>query len=412
MKKRLLTLGLALTFLLSLTACASQKIQAEELTAGVHTGNHSGAMDFDGPETLLVNDFAVRLFQQTMAEGENTLLSPISVLSALAMAANGAQGETLTQIEEVFGLSVPELNNYLYCWEACLENYKATVNWANSLWIKTGTIQVEEDFLRSCIQWYNAEVYEAPFDQTTVKDLNLWVEEHTDGMIKEMVSEFSSDTVLCLVNALAFDAEWERIYYDYQVQEDYFTREDGTRQEGTFMYSDEDYYWEDDLSTGVMKYYEGDVYAFVGLLPKEGVTLEEYVDTLTGESVHGMLTGFQNAEVSTKLPKFRTETTADLITVLQSMGMSDIFDPALADLSGMGSTSTGMLYINQVLHKTFINVDEKGTQAGAATMVAAGEGAEAPHEVKQVHLDRPFLYMIVDTRNHIPLFIGTMTDIT
>ena len=108
MKKRLLTLGLALTFLLSLTACASQEIQAEELTAGVHTGNPSGAMDFDGPETLLVNDFAVRLFQQTMAEGENTLLSPISVVSALAMAANGAQGETLTQIEEVFGLSVPE----------------------------------------------------------------------------------------------------------------------------------------------------------------------------------------------------------------------------------------------------------------------------------------------------------------
>ena len=90
--------------------------------------------------------------------------------------------------------------------------------------------------------------------------------------------------------------------------------------------------------------------------------------------------------------------------------MKDIFDPALADLSAMGSTSTGMLYINQVLHKTFINVDEKGTQAGAATMVAAGDGAEAPHEVKQVHLDRPFLYMIVDTRKNIPLFMGTFTD--
>ena len=176
------------------------------------------------------------------------------------------------------------------------------------------------------------------------------------------------------------------------------------------MYSDEEYYWEDDLSTGVMKYYEGDVYAFVGLLPKEGVTLERYVESLSGEALKIILTGFQNAEVSTKLPKFRAETTADLIPVLQRMGMKDIFDPALADLSAMGSTSTGMLYINQVLHKTFINVDEKGTQAGAATMVAAGDGAEAPHEVKQVHLDRPFLYMIVDTRKNIPLFMGTFTD--
>ena len=277
MKKRLLTLGLALTFLLSLTACASQEIQAEELTAGVHTGNPSGAMDFDGPETLLVNDFAVRLFQQTTAEGENTLLSPISVLSALAMAGNGAQSETLAQMEEVFGLSVPELNSWLHAWMVCLENYEATVKTANSLWLKTDAIRVEEDFLQSCIQWYYAEVYEAPFDQTTVKDLNLWVEENTNGMIKDMVSEISSDTVLCLVNALAFDAEWERIYYDFQVQEDFFTREDGIRREGTFMYSDEEYYWEDDLSTGVMKYYEGDVYAFVGLLPKEGVTLERYV---------------------------------------------------------------------------------------------------------------------------------------
>ena len=410
MKKRLLALGLALTFLLSLTACASQEIQAEELTAGVHTENHSGAMDFDGPETLLVNDFAVRLFQQTMAEGENTLLSPISVLSALAMAANGAQGETLTQMEEAFGLSVPALNNYMYCWETCLENYKATVKWANSLWLKTDSIQVEENFLQSCIQWYEAEVYEAPFDQTTGKDLNLWVEENTDGMIKDMISELSSDTVLCLVNTLAFDAEWKHIYYDFQVKEDVFTQEDGTRQEGEFMYSDEEYYWEDEFATGVMKYYEGDVYAFVGLLPKEGVNLEEYVESLSGEALKTILTGFQNAEVSTKLPKFRTETTADLIPILQSMGMIDLFDPVLADLSGMGSTSTGMLYINQVLHKTFINVDEKGTQAGAATMVAAGDGAEAPHEVKQVHLDRPFLYMIVDTRKNLPLFIGTMTD--
>ncbi|MBR2490752.1 MAG: serpin family protein, partial [Ruminiclostridium sp.] len=377
MKRRLLAFGLALLLLFSLTACASQEIQAEELTAGVHTGSHSGAMDFDGPETQLVNDFAVRIFLQTMEEGKNTLLSPISVLSALAMAANGARGETLAQMEEAFGLSVPELNSWLHEWMVCLENYEATVKAANSLWLKTEALRVEEDFLRSCINWYEAQVYEAPFDQTTVEDMNLWVEENTDGMIKDMVSELSSDTVLCLVNALAFDAEWERIYYDFQVEEDFFTREDGTRQEGTFMYSDEDYYWEDDLSTGVMKYYEGDVYAFVGLLPKEGVSLAEYVDSLTGESVHGMLTGFRSAVVSTKLPKFRTETTADLIPVLQSMGMNDIFDPALADLSGMGSTSTRMLYLNQVLHKTFISVDEKGTQAGAATMVAAGEGAEA-----------------------------------
>lgn len=411
MKRRLLALGLMLTLLLCLSGCASHTIQAEKLTAGVTVAPFTNAVDFDSPDTVLVNDFAVRLFQQTIMEGENTMLSPVSVLSALAMTANGATGETLAQMEEVFGLSVPELNSWLHAWMVCLENYEADVKSANSLWLKTDSVEVEEDFLQNCINWYEAEVYEAPFDQTTVKDLNLWVEEKTDGMIKDMVGELPSDTVLCLVNALAFDAEWEHIYYDFQVEEDVFTQEDGTQQEGEFMYSDEEYYWEDEFATGVMKYYEGDVYAFVGLLPKDGVTLEEYVESLSGEALKTILTGFQNAEVSTKIPKIHTETTADLIPILQSMGMIDLFDPAVADLSGMGSTSTGMLYINQVLHKTFINVDEKGTQAGVATMVAAGDGAEAPHEVKQVHLDRPFLYMIVDTRKNIPLFMGTLTGI-
>ena len=160
-----------------------------------------------------------------------------------------------------------------------------------------------------------------------------------------------------------------------------------------------------------MKYYDDEVYAFVALLPKEGVTLAEYVDSLTGEKLQENITGFASAVVQTKLPKFQSETTADLNQVLQEMGMTDLFVPALADLSGMGTTSTGILYVDQVLHKTFLNVDERGTQAGAATLVEAGEGAAMPQDIKQVDLDRPFLYMIVDTRKNVPLFIGSLADL-
>lgn len=410
MKHKLLVLGLGLTLLLGLSSC-SQEIQAEELTAGVSVESFSNVTEFDGPETPLVTDFSVRLFQQTMKDGENTLLSPISVLSALAMTANGAEGETLKQMEEVFGLSVQDLNSYLRGWKDAVENYGATVKVANSAWFRTDGILVEEDFLQSCIKWYDAEVYQAPFDKSTVKDVNLWVEENTNGMIENMVSQLPSDTVLCLVNALAFDAQWKTIYYDHQVGEDIFTREDGTKQEGEFMYSREDLYWEDETSTGVMKYYDDEVYAFVALLPKEGATLAEYVDSLTGEKLQEIITGFASAVVQTKLPKFQSETTADLNQVLMDMGMADVFDPDLADLSGIGTTSTGMLYVDQVLHKTFLNVDERGTQAGAATLVEAGEGAAMPQDIKQVDLDRPFLYMIVDTRKNVPLFIGTLADL-
>ena len=98
--------------------------------------------------------------------------------------------------------------------------------------------------------------------------------------------------------------------------------------------------------------------------------------------------------------------------ILQTLGMTDAFDPEQADLSGIGETSTGLLYINQVLHKTYIAMDEQGTKAGAATVVATGEGAAPPTEVKTVYLDRPFLYLIVDREAGLPVFMGTVMDIT
>ncbi|MDO4516338.1 MAG: serpin family protein [Bacillota bacterium] len=414
MKQRILTLGLCLALTLSLVGCGSQ-VLAEDLMAGIQVETPPVSVEAKDREAgaLAVTSFGVNLFRESMEEGENTLVSPLSVLCALAMTANGARGETLAQMETLFGIPIEELNESLYAYTQSLplgQTYQLDL--ANSLWIRDdGSIQVEEEFLRTNAAWYDAGVYQAPFDQSTVKDINVWVRENTHGMIQGVLDHIPDDTVLYLVNTLAFDAEWQSIYYDFQVQEGVFTREDGTERDVEMMYSDEYAYLEDAGAVGVMKNYADAAYAFVALLPKEGVSLSDYVASLTGEGLRAMLSGVQDTKVETAIPKFQSEYAVELKEILQTLGMTDAFDPGQADLSGVGETSTGLLYINQVLHKTYISVDERGTKAGAATVVAEGAGAAPPTEVKTVYLDRPFLYLIVDREAGLPVFMGTVTDI-
>lgn len=411
MKKRILALLLALTALL-LSACGGM-FQAQDLMAGIQSQPVSAKVQDPEADALAATEFSVRLFQACLTEGENTLVSPLSVLCALAMTANGAQGETLAQMEAVLGLPSEELNACLCAYRQTLSAREdAQLNIANSIWLKDDdSLQVNEDFLNANAAWYDAGVYQAPFDKSTVQDINAWVEDHTGGLIQNILDDIPESAVLYLINALVFDAQWQNVYYDYQVKEGTFTKEDGTRQETEFMYSDEYAYLEDDSAAGVMKNYEGGAYAFVALLPKDGVSLADYAASLTGENLRNLLETVQNVKVDTAIPKFRIEYTGELSELLQSMGITDAFDPDLADFSALGETTNGPLYISQVLHKTFLAVDERGTQAGTATIVETSAGADAPEEGKTVYLDRPFLYMIVDRETGLPVFLGTAVDL-
>ncbi len=411
MKKCVLALLLALTALL-LSACGGM-FQAQDLMAGIQSQPVSAKVQDPEADALAATEFSVRLFQACLTEGENTLVSPLSVLCALAMTANGAQGETLAQMEAVLGLPSEELNACLCAYRQTLSAREdAQLNIANSIWLKDDdSLQVNEDFLNANAAWYDAGVYQAPFDKSTVQDINAWVEDHTGGLIQNILDDIPESAVLYLINALVFDAQWQNVYYDYQVKEGTFTKEDGTRQETEFMYSDEYAYLEDDSAAGVMKNYEGGAYAFVALLPKDGVSLADYAASLTGENLRNLLETVQNVKVDTAIPKFRSEYTGELSELLQRMGITDAFDPDLADFSALGETTNGPLHISQVLHKTFLAVDERGTQAGAATIVETSAGAAAPEEGKTVYLDRPFLYMIVDRETGLPVFLGTAVDL-
>ena len=172
-------------------------------------------------------------------------------------------------------------------------------------------------------------------------------------------------------------------------------------------------YFENDLATGFAKPYEDHDYRFVGLLPNKGVTVAELLESLDGEGLAELLTPAENTVVRVSLPTFTSSYDIELSGVLRALGMTDAFDAEAADFSRMGSSDAGPLFIGSVLHKTFIDVDEEGTRAAAAT-VTTMDGAAAPieeePEVKEVILDRPFVYLIVDAHTMTPVFTGTLTS--
>ncbi|MBP5779946.1 MAG: serpin family protein [Clostridia bacterium] len=404
---------LTLAIGINLTGCVA-KIHAADLTEGITPAKP------DVPETAIdegapkAADFAVRLFKQSCENGKNTLISPLSVLAALSLTVNGAKGETKTQMEQVLGMSADELNRFFYAYMKALPNTnKYKLSLANSIWFTSDErFTVERNFLQTNADYYGASAYKAPFDKSTLNDINNWVKQKTDGMIPNILDQIPADAVMYLVNALAFEAEWAEIYKKDQVHEDTFTREDGAKQNVDFMYSMEEFYLDGGNASGFIKYYSGGKYAFAALLPEEGLTVNDFVASLNGEALLKMLAAPEVVPVYAKLPKFETEYDAEMSDVLKRMGMPGAFDPAFADFSGLGTSKAGNIFISRVIHKTFISVAEKGTKAGAATVIEMkDESSPFFEDQKCVLLDRPFVYMLIDTETNLPFFIGTMTDV-
>lgn len=404
MKKKI---ALLLTAALLLSGCASASAEVTDLMEEVPARVVCLAEEPKGDAAAA--DFAVRLFQHSLSQEGNTLVSPLSVLSALGMTANGAKEQTLAQMEQVLGMDTEELNTFLY---SILDGQSDTLKLANSIWFTDDHgFAVSEDFLETNANYYHADLYQTKLDETAKDAINSWVSEKTDGMIPSIIDKVPDNAIMYLVNALSFDAEWASPYEDYQVEEGTFTKEDGTEQSVELMHSTQYSYVEDEYATGFMKAYQGGKYAFIALLPKEGGSVEDYVATLTGAHIREMLENTENTTVYAALPKFEAGFEIELSDTLQAMGITDAFSKENADFTGLGTATDGNIFISQVKHKTQISVTEMGTKAGAATAVEMICGTALIQDYKTVTLDRPFVYMIVDTETWLPIFMGTLMDV-
>lgn len=408
---------------LSLFACNNPAVQTQ--SADLMKDMNAQAVEsreIDDTFRTAAASFSIELFRQSavpeVSAGKNVLISPESVLSALAMTANGAKDTTRMEMENVIcgGMDIQDFNSYMYTYNNKLTATEdVTFHLANSIWIKDdpAEIQVKNDFLQTDKDYYNADAFLADFDESTVTDINNWVNANTNGMINQLLDIIPDDVVMYLINALAFEGAWETPYEEAQINEnDTFTNHLGAEETVTMMISTESQYISGEDVTGFVKNYEGGDYAFLALLPEEGMTVEEYLASMDGASFLSLYDNRTYQDVLVKIPEFTYDYDTELSDSLIAMGMENAFERT-ADFSNMADTSTGALYINRVLHKTYIQVDRVGTKAAAVTAVEMTNECAMidPQEPPAVYLDRPFIYAIIDTETGLPVFIGTVSTI-
>lgn len=360
-----------------------------------------------------LEDFSVELLKSSMNKDGSKVISPMSVYIALSMTANGAEGETLKEFEKVLGkydLTMEDINQYCYSLNESISE-KGKVNIANSIWYRDNpSLKIGKDFLQTNGNYYKGDAYKSDFNSSkTIKDINGWIKNKTNGLVEEVIKEIPKDTIMYLINTIYFHCQWQQVYKKDQVRKGTFILKDGEKDNVDFMHSTERYYLEDSMAKGFIKPYQDDKYSFMALLPNEGVALENYINTLNGEKFLNIIGNKQQASVITAMPKFKVETSLELKEQLKNMGLKKAFDEDNRDFSKMVLDTQDPVYINKVLHKTYIEVGEKGTKAGAATAVEMNKESAMSSE-KSVILNRPFLYAIIDNGTGIPLFLGTMEN--
>ncbi len=368
-------------------------------------------------------DFSVKLMQNSAAkqvsEGKNVLLSPESVICALAMTASGAGGNTLAEFEKVLcgGINRADFNQTLHTLNANLTASRdVKFHLANSIWLKEG-LDVKEDFILSSRALFQADVKEVPFDKDTLKQMNDWVKKSTGGMIDKILDQMPNRMVMALLNAISFEGNWEKQYREYNVHGNQaFTDARGNKDKATMLYGTEHNYLEDDKATGFVKYYEGGDYAFVAIRPKDGVSAYEYLSGLDGEKFLELYKGAVNGAyetVYTRMPEFSYDYSSNLNEPLMAMGIQEAFSPERADFKNMAEVPGANIYISDVLHKTHIELDRNGTKAAAVTAVIAKASSALPvNPPKEVYLDKPFLYAIVEAKTGFPIFMGVLNDLS
>ena len=366
------------------------------------------------------NAFALDLYKQLAGEGENIFYSPYSIYMALLMTYAGAAGDTASQMESTLHLPYSQeevhavmnaLNLQLKANSIVDDKPAFTLNIVNQLWGQAGYAFLPE-FLNTLSQNYNAGLKTVDFaaDPEAARELiNLWVEAQTNEKIRDLIPEGALNelTRLVITNAVYFKAAWLSPFDPANTKNGSFTLLDGTQVEVPMMHQSSSMraYVSQDVQAVELPY-EGGTYSMVALMPTAG-SLDTFEQSLTAESLQGILNQLERASVTLSMPKFKFDAAFALNDALEGMGMTDAFDPMKANFSRMDGTTS--LYISSALHKAFVDVNEEGTEAAAATAVAIGL-TSAPGQSYTIMLDHPFLFLIRDNATGTLLFVGRMAD--
>ena len=337
----------------------------------------------------------------------------------MALLENGAKGNSLGEIEKAFGMKVDDFNTWYENWSNYARiNGGEALKLANSVWYRNNDEHLFETpgYRERVRDLYDSDFYYEPFNESTVKKVNNWAKDKTDGMIPAIIDRLTEDDMMILMNATCFNGAWAQEYKDDQVRTgEKFYREDGTEETATMLYStdDEGRFFENDYLTGSFRSYK-DGYKIMFLLPKDGYTVSDVMDKLEGDEIHKLGQNAGRAEVDLVIPEFSFDYTApDAIKSLENMGIYSVFDGDLADLSGMATRDDGYnLAVGSIVHKTHIQLDREGTKAAAVTEIGIVKANSTmdPLPKKELRLDRPFIFIISDTMTDTPIFMGTVMN--
>lgn len=358
----------------------------------------------------ILADFSEKLYvKASEANSGNLIFSPLSVMYALSLCANGAGGETLDEFESVLGADdISAMNNYLYTLTQNLEDTKdSTVKCANSIWGNEDSFEISPEFSDIANRYYAAEAKSKSFsDSKTVKEINKWVSDKTDGMIKDALDELDPSAVMVLLNTVLFDGVWENEYEEYDISDGFFTNYDGTKSDAEYMYSTEYGYFTLGNGQGFSKAYK-DGYSFVAVLPDGDIR-----DFVKNIDVNAVLDAAKegSGKVEVSIPKFEYESTIGLTDILKSLGLEKAFTNS-AELGGLQASGADNIMISSVLQKAKVITNEHGTKAAAVTETVLETTALMPDDTPVIYLDRPFFYMITNSDGAV-LFMGTVENLS
>lgn len=335
---------------------------------------------------------------------ENICLSPLSAQFAMAMVANGAEGKTKTEILDVMQLGDSANINSRRLLDDIAEktvwNEHGDVRIANSIWIKDG-FDVKQKFVDTNKEYFDALVENAEFNQETVKRVNDWCKENTNGKIESILDRFTDSDRMLLINALYFKAAWSKPFQERNTSNEKFTTEKGEEiKVPTMAIRSNEPFYSDGIVSMVSKRLQGG-YTMLFILPGEGVKCDEAAEYVA-KDFDTLLHNMEVRDVFLALPKFTTDFGMSLKNTLASLGIKRAF----GGKAQFGEISDEALYISDVVQKTYINVNEKGTEAAAVTMAVAGLLSMRPSKTEFITFDRPFIYAIVKDNGNEVLFAG------
>ncbi len=384
------------------------------------SSGHGGPWIPDGyqitPESTTIeafNRFSFDLYKQIKTDGENILFSPYSISTAVSMVYEGASGETAEEIRRVFGFNTNETmrlleNRKLY--EALNKAQSGDLDTANALWVQTG-YPIEEDFASKLTDFYHSEAHQQDFignPEEARLAINSWVENQTSNRIKDIFPEgsLSPDVRLVLTNAVYFKGDWVYQFNPNHTKPQRFYISANQTETVDMMYLKKYLNYTEAEGVQILELpYKNSSLSMVLLLP-QNQTLTEFENELTYNNLKTWMSTLREIKVETYLPKYKFESKYQLKNTLSDMGIPTAFKPDLANFTGINRD--GGLFIEKVVHQAFIEVNEVGTEAAAATGVVMELYASFP--VKEFRADQSFLFMIRDKETGSILFLGRVMN--